>query len=125
MKKPNRPNPMPAIVAVLVIVVIIFAAIFFCRPINKVTDRREITVTVTEKGIKKESNNDRYLIYTKTAEGEIQVFEITDSLFAFRFNSSDVYAGIEVGKTYRFDIGGSRSAIRSWYPNIYGYTEIK
>lgn len=95
------------------------------RPINKVTNIREVIVTVTDKDIRNNSDDGKYLVYTVTEDGEIEVFEITDSLFKFRFNSSDVYAGIEVGKTYKFTVGGSRIRLLSWYPNIYSYKVIE
>lgn len=110
----------------------IFCAVFaititafmqFCRPINKVTNRREVTATVTDKEVKNYSDKSKYLVYTKDEDGNVQVFEITDALFAWQFDSSDIYAGIEIGKTYVFDIGGSRRKLFSWYPNIYGFKE--
>lgn len=94
-----------------------------CRPVNKILNRREVISTVTGKEVKNKSDNSKYLIYTKDENGEIAVFEITDTLFAWQFNSSDIYAGIEVGKTYKFNIGGSRNKFFSWYPNIYTYEE--
>lgn len=97
----------------------------FSRPFNKVSNRREITATVTDKEVKNKKEDSKYLVYTKDENGEIQVFEITDALFAWQFDSSDIYAGIEIGKTYLFDVGGSRNKFFSWYPNIYGYEEIK
>lgn len=95
------------------------------RPINKVSNRREITATVTDKVVKNSDGKDKYLVFTKTSDGETAVFEVTDALFAGRFDSSDLYAEIEVGKTYRFDVGGSRNRLFSWYPNIYGYEEME
>lgn len=112
----------------------IFCAVFaltvtaimqFCRPINKVINRREVTATVTDKEVKNYSDESKYLVYTKDENGDVQVFEITDALFAWQFDSSDIYAGIEVGKTYVFDVGGSRNKLFSWYPNIYGYEELE
>lgn len=97
----------------------------FSRPFNKVSNRREITATVTDKEVKNKKEDSKYLVYTKDENGEIQVFEITDALFAWQFDSSDIYAGIEIGKTYVFDVGGSRNKFFSWYPNIYGYEEVK
>lgn len=97
----------------------------FSRPFNKVSNRREITATVTDKEVKNKKEDSKYLVYTKDENGEIQVFEITDALFAWQFDSSDIYAGIEIGKTYVFDVGGSRNKFSSWYPNIYGYEEVK
>lgn len=97
----------------------------FSRPFNKVSNRREITAIVTDKEVKNKKEDSKYLVYTKNENGEIQVFEITDALFAWQFDSSDIYAGIEIGKTYVFDVGGSRNKFFSWYPNIYGYKEVK
>lgn len=112
----------------VVIVMILVAGVLlvsFSRPFNKVLNRREITTTVTDKEVKNKSDDSKYLVYTKDKNGEIQVFEITDELFAWQFDSSDIYAGIEIGKTYVFDVGGSRNKFFSWYPNIYGYEEVK
>ena len=83
-----------------------------------------IEATVTDKGIKSVSKSeDMYLVYTKTADG-VEVFQITDSWLAGRFDSSDVYASIEVGKTYKFGVRGERNEFMSWYPNIYEFEEI-
>lgn len=108
------------LIALLVILVI-----SLYRPINKASDIRTQTATVTDKGIKNKSNDSKYLVYCKDADGNVVVYEITDSLFYGRFNSSDTYAGIEIGKTYEFTIGGSRNEFLSWYPNIYRYDEIE
>jgi hypothetical protein len=53
------------------------------------------------------------------------VVEITDSLLNFRFNSSDLYANIEVCKTYKCLIKGYRINIFSIYPNLYKIEEIE
>ncbi len=110
------------------VVAILFAVgiliISFSRPFNKVSNRRKVTATVTNKEVKNKSDDSKYLIYTKDENGNIAVFEITDALFAWQFDSSDIYAGIEIGKTYKFDVGGSRIKFFSWYPNIYGYEEV-
>jgi hypothetical protein len=96
------------------------------RPFNKAFyNQRKVIVTVTEKAVKNDSSNSKYLIYTKDLDGNIETYEITDSVLRFRFDSSDVYAGIEVSKTYEFKVAGSRIKAFSWYPNIYEYTEIK
>lgn len=87
-------------VGVIVIIVLAVCILItnFYRPVNKVLNRREVISTVTGKEVKNKSDDSKYLIYTKDKNGEIAVFEITDSLFAWQFNSSDIYAGIEVGK---------------------------
>lgn len=112
-----------AIATILFAVGILLVGLY--RPFNKASNRREITATVTDKEVKNKKEDSKYLVYTKDENGEIQVFEITDALFAWQFDSSDIYAGIEIGKTYVFDVGGSRNKFFSWYPNIYGYEEVK
>lgn len=82
-------------------------------------------ITVTEKGVKRKSDKDIYLIYGKDKDNKVIVFEITDSLLLTRFNSSDVYASIDVGKTYTFKTSGYREPILSLYPNIYKFAEVK
>ena len=112
-----------AIATILFAVDILLVGLY--RPFNKVSNRREITATVTDKEVKNKKEDSKYLVYTKDEIGDIQVCEITDALFAWQFDSSDIYAGIEIGKTYVFDVGGSRNKFFSWYPNIYGYEEVK
>ena len=58
--------------------------------------------------------NDTYLIYTKDA-----TYEITDSWLYGRFDSSDLYGRIEVGKTYKVKVGGTRVPFLSVYPCIH------
>lgn len=111
-----------------VLIVLLLIAVFLgsCyRGINKVGQRRTEIVTVTEKTVKRTNDEDKYIIFAKDKDGEINTYEVTDSWVAGRFNSSDVYGSIEVGKTYKFNVGGSRVPLFSWYPNIYGFEEVK
>ena len=108
-----------------VVIAVLYLLAGFWRPFNKVSNRREIVATVTDKDVKNSNGESKYLVFTKTSDGETAVFEITDALFAGRFNSSDLYAEIEIGKTYKFDVGGTRNELFSWYPNIYGCEEVK
>lgn len=95
--------------------------------VNKVINEREIVVTVMDTGIKNSMKKSRYLVYCKDTENnnETIVLEITDSIFKFRFDSSDMYPNIEPGHTYRFTVCGNRVHILSWYPNIYDYELIE
>lgn len=80
--------------------------------------------TVTDKDVKNYNNSSKYLVFTKTKDGETRVFSVEDSLLRFRWNSSDVYGEIEVGKTYRFTTVGFRFEILSMYENIIDFEEI-
>ena len=81
-------------------------------------NKRQITVTVTDKGIKNYKQESKYLIYGKDDDKQIVTCEISDSLIQGKFNSSEIYGSIEVGKKYTFEIVGERNELLSMYPNI-------
>ena len=110
---------------IFIIAIVIVLGVGIYRPFNKVSDMRDVTVTVTDKTVKNDGDDGKYLIFTEDKDGNIATFEITDSWIAGRFNSSDVYAAIKVGNTYTFTVGGSRNEFMSWYPNIYEYKLVE
>ena len=77
-----------------------------------VTDKDRIT---TGSG---ESISSKYIVSTKDAAGKIEVFENTDAWLKGKFNSSDVQAELEVGKSYEADVYGWRLPFFSTYRNI-------
>ena len=81
------------------------------------------TATVTDKS--RAIEGDGYLIFTTLDNGQIKVFENDDSFLKGKFNSSDVYAQIEIGKTYIFKVYGYRIPLLSWYENITRFHEIR
>lgn len=87
------------------------------------SNKREIIATVTEKEIKNYNDKGKYLIFTK--DDDVEVYEITDSLFQGRWDSSDLYGKIEEGKTYKFTVVGIRNNFFSMYPNILEAEEVK
>lgn len=94
---------------IIIIPLIIILAIF----ILPVCVRNTYTATVTDKGIKRADDTDKYLIYT-----DIGTFENTDELLCGKFNSSDIYGRIRVGDTYEFTVIGFRIPFLSAYQNI-------
>lgn len=112
-------------IGVVIILCIVLVLFCFVRPINKVCNMREVMVTVTEKTVKNGEDSGKYLVFAEDDDGNVQTYEITDSLLRFRFNSSDVYAAIKPGNRYKFTVGGSRNHFFSWYPNIYEYKLIE
>lgn len=93
--------------------------------------RQTITATVTDKAVRLEKSSgedkkpkDKYMIYAKDVSGKTYVFENTDTIYYFKFDSSDVYAEIEVGKTYDFDVYGWRLKLFSSYQNIIKVQEV-
>lgn len=107
---------------------LLFAVMCLCAiapAVNKVVDKREVVVTVIDKGIKNYNKSSYYLIYCTDENQKTQVYQVSDSLFKMRFDSSDVYPNIVIGKTYKFTICGKRLPFLSWYPNIYQYEELE
>ena len=123
--KSYKSSVVSPVTVILCIIVVIALGVSIYRPFNKASDMREVVATVTDKAVKNSDNGSKYIIFTEDKEGNIETYEITDSWIAGRFDSSDVYAGIKVGNTYKFKIGGSRNQLMSWYPNIYEYELVE
>ncbi len=84
----------------------------------------EVTITIKDKervvtGSGEEMSS-KYLIYSET-----EVFENTDSWLYFKFNSSDVYGGLQYEKTYTVKVAGWRSPFLSMYRNIISIEEAQ
>lgn len=85
----------------------------FCYALS--ADSVRIVVTHKEREIKGVggSAQGKYMIYTSN-----EVFECTDSLVFFKWDSSDVYREIAVGGEYECKIAGWRIPVFSMYRNI-------
>lgn len=80
----------------------------------------QATFTINKMEIKRDGDCDRYLIFTDKG-----VFENTDSLFKFKFNSSDMHNELQPGKTYKATIVGPRIRFLSMYPNVIKAQEVR
>lgn len=96
---------------------IVFMASVIGRTVSKAFFTRHIVIEVTDKGIK----DNKYMVYGRTVTDDHlpKSYEISDSVLANRYDSSDLYGAIEVGKTYEMIVGGNRVPFMSWYPDIY------
>lgn len=114
----NRKGSAKSLIVILsCIILLTFAITFDCIRVYGTKDI--VTITVTDKAVKRYNNNDRYIIYTNE-----ETFELTDELFAAKFNSSDDYGKIQIGKTYKFVVCGWRVPWLSWYRNIIKINEV-
>lgn len=95
-----------AIIALLVISIMYGAA-------YRMSDE-QITIIVDEKQTKYHDNDEKYLVHSTNGE----VFEITDSVLFFRWDSSDTYFELEEGETYQCTVAGWRVPFLSMYRNI-------
>ena len=107
---------------IILFVVLVLAYSFIISPLLENSNERIVTATVTDKH--PSPNSGEYLIFCKDSSGETLVFRNEDSLIKGKFNSSDFYGQIEVGKTYNFTIVGSRVPFLSMYPNIISFAKV-
>lgn len=76
--------------------------------------------TVEDKWVKRQSkSSDVYLVQC----GD-EVYKVSDLLFKGKFNSSDIYAKLKVGKKYEIITTGYRINALSMYKNINEYREM-
>lgn len=71
------------------------------------------TITIKDKERITSGQDSYYLVYT-----EDEVFKNIDSLFFTKFDSSDVYRKLDVGKTYNVKVNWFRIPLFSMYRNI-------
>jgi hypothetical protein len=113
-----KSNVPASLIVVFVGLVVLLLLASITAGVLKVTVRDTVTnVVVTDKERVTTGSGDtassKYLIFTSN-----EVFENTDSLLLFKFNSSDVYGSIQRGQTCTFEVVGWRVPFLSWYRNI-------
>lgn len=94
---------------------------FGIYPVSYKLSKDSTVITVKDKYVKLDNEQSRYLVVSTNNE----VFENTDSLVLWKFNSSDLFAKMDIGKTYAIEKAGWRVHALSSYENILTATEIK
>lgn len=82
-------------------------------------DGETTNCTVTDKYVKVGSDSSQKMVASSCG-----TFKVEDELSQGNWNSADVYASIEVGKTYDFETYGFRNGFLSSFPNINSATEV-
>ena len=106
-----------------IIIIILVLAVFLGSSALVSFNDHTYVVEVTDKERVNYSDSGKYLIYGQEDNNTL-VLKNTDSLLRGKFNSSDIYAELEIGKTYEFTVVGYRIPILSYYENIIEYKEI-
>ena len=108
-------------IATLFIIGVVGIIIWCCGKLITIEYQNPQTITceVKEKWVKRNGERDLYLIKCDNT-----VYKISDLLFKGKFNSSDIYASLEVGKTYEIKTTGYRIKFLSDYQNINKYKEV-
>jgi hypothetical protein len=106
-------------VTVIIILAFILISFIFIIPACDNLNRNTYTGMVTDKVIKGGLDKEqKYLIFVELGNGESRVFENSDSVFNWKFNSSDMYARLKIGNSYTFNTVGFRIPVFSAYENI-------
>lgn len=99
------------------IIVILVLGLMALSPIIAYSTDEIVSFTVKDKERVVTGSGDsissKYLVYTDNG-----VYENTDTVWYWKWNSSDVYNELEVGKNYQVKVYGFRVPFLSWYKNI-------
>ena len=108
--------------AEIIVIILVLAVLLGGSALVNFNDHTYV-VEVTNKERVNYSDSGKYLIYGQEDNNTL-VLKNTDSLLRGKFNSSDIYAELEIGTTYEFTVVGYRIPILSDYENIIEYKEI-
>ena len=115
----NRTQAIRATVLIVVVVVIIggLTADFIIKYTGSST--QICTVNSKDRSTNRDGNSN-----TRVYTDQCGVFSVEDRFFAGYVDSADVYAQIQVGKTYELHTTGRRVPIMSAFPNITSASEV-
>lgn len=113
---------MAAVIMVLTLVGVGFSVFQSAGVSSSVTS---CTVTGKDRTSNHDGGSDMR-IYAEGCDGvsTTRVFTVADNVFTGQFASADVFANIKIGKTYNFQLRGSRIPVISMLQNIVGVTEV-
>lgn len=98
-----------SILIIFFILVFIFLALFF-----NYLNPKSYTIEIKDKFIKNGNGSGKYLV----VDTNNKTYEISDLLFIGKFNSTDIYNSIDIGRSYKVYTTGFRIHIFSLYQNI-------
>lgn len=98
---------------IIVLIVLVVLSPFLISIAYQKMTIREIDCFVKDKERIVNSDDSYYLVFCE----EI-VLKNSDSLWNWKWNSSDIYKDLDVEKSYKLKVYGWRMPILSWYPNI-------
>lgn len=82
------------------------------------TKKENVQIDVVKTERIQQGDSQKYMVYAENG-----VYENTDSIWFFKFNSADLYAKIKENKSYSCTTTGWRVQLLSWQPNIIKCTE--
>ena len=111
----NEKGAVEIVVAIIsgIIILGILGFVIYCSTIDY-QNEETIEITVKDKYIKRYNDSDTYLVVSEDGE----TYKIEDLLFKGKFNSTDLYNQLDIGKTYKITTTGIRLQYFSMYKNI-------
>lgn len=107
-----------ATVAFVIFLVIVIGGVGCGAYVNYAT-REDVTFRVTDKQIKREDNKDVYMVFTDHG-----VYQDKDTVWYFKWNSSDLFAKLHEGESYTCTTVGMRIPLFSKYRNLIDCKEV-
>lgn len=101
------------VIFLTIALIAILTTFFFAK-----TNQQIYIIKVQDAYVKNSNSDGKYLINAELEDGSVKVFENTDSFWNWKFNSSDIYARIKPGNTYKIWTAGYRIHFLSCYENI-------
>lgn len=98
----------------IIIVIIFMVAFILFSLLMGYLNSKTYEIEVKDKFIKTADNEGKYLV----VDTNNNTYKIEDLFFIGKFNSTDIYNSIEVGKKYKIKTTGFRIHIFSMYQNI-------
>lgn len=107
-------SPLTAITGLIALALLAGLALFGWSAVDHYHEHDAVcTVTNMDRGMDS-SGNSHYRVYTKQCD----TLADEDSLWFGKWNSSDLWGQIQVGRTYTFHVAGVRSGLLSSFANI-------
>ena len=116
-----RENKMFRVAVILIAIIFLFIISFdiICN-----FNDTEYTITVTGKERIVEDSSSKYLVFSEDIHGNVFVFENTDCLLRWKWDSSNIQGQLKEGNTYKIVVVGFRVPFLSMYQNIIKIEEI-
>ncbi len=110
-------------ITTILIILIILGPLLYATGLYFIqySNEETIEITVKDKYIKRKSNDDIYMVVSENDD----TYKIIDMIFIGKFNSTDLYNQLEVGKTYKITVTGIRNNFLSEYKNINKIEEME
>lgn len=108
---------------VLIIAFCILVLLSILKPFFFSFNDTKYTVTITDKE-RTHSGSEKYLVFGEDFDGNVIVFENSDSLLRGKWDSSNLQGELKIGSTYEITVVGYRVPLFSWYENIISIKEV-